>query len=98
MKYLLGTDTCIHVFRGKRPVIERMEQVAGDDLAISSITYYELVYGAKRCAREREEIRKIQSFAQHIHQLVFGRKPLCRQRGLGGHSRSAGPELERWTH
>ena len=72
MKYLLDTDTCIHVFRGKRSVIERMEQVAGDDLAISSITYYELVYGAKRCASEREEIRKIQSFAQHIHQLVFG--------------------------
>ena len=72
MKYLLDTDTCIHVFRGKRSVIERMEQVAGDDLAISSITYYELVYGAKRCAREREELRKIQSFAKHIHQLVFG--------------------------
>ena len=72
MKYLLDTDTCIHVFRGKRPLIERMEQVAGDDLAISSITCYELVYGAKRCAREREELRKIQSFAQQIHQLVFG--------------------------
>lgn len=72
MKYLLDTDTCIQVFRGESSVIERMRQVSGDDLAISSITYYELAYGAKRCVKEQEEFRKIQIFSQQIHQLAFG--------------------------
>ena len=82
MKYLLDTETCIHVFRGKSSVIERMEQVSGDDLAISCITYYELVYGAKRCAREREELRKIQAFVQHIHQLAFGPQTALHAAGI----------------
>jgi tRNA(fMet)-specific endonuclease VapC len=82
MKYLLDTDTCIHVFRGKSSVVERMEQVSGDDLAISSITYYELAYGAKRCARKREELRKVQTFVQHIHQLVFGPQTALQAAGV----------------
>jgi len=82
MKYLLDTDTCIHVFRGNSAVIERMKQVSGDDLAISSITFYELVYGAKRCAREREELRKIQVFTQHIHQLAFGPQTALHAAGI----------------
>jgi len=82
MKYLLDTDTCVHVFRGKSSVIERVEQVSGDDLAISSITYYELLYDAKRCAREREVFRKIQAFVQHIHQLAFGPQTALQAAGI----------------
>ena len=82
MKYLLDTDTCIHVFRGKSSVIERIEQVSAEDLAISPITYYELLYGAKRCAREREELRKIQTFVQHIHQLALGPQTALQAAGI----------------
>jgi len=73
MKYLLDTDTCIHVFKGNERVIERIEQVSGDELAVSAITCYELIYGVKRCARERQakELRKVETFLRHIHTLPF---------------------------
>ena len=62
------------MFRGRPAVIKRIETVAADDLAISSITYYELIYGVKLCARERQaaEFRKVETFIRHIHMLPFG--------------------------
>ena len=74
MNYLLDTDTCIHVLRGHPSVLERIESIAPEDMAISSITRYELLYGVKRCARERQtaELRKVETFIRHIHLLPFG--------------------------
>lgn len=74
MKYLLDTDICIHVFRGKPDVIGKIQAVAADELAVSSITYYELLYGVRLCVQQRQsaELRKVESFIRHIHQLPFG--------------------------
>jgi len=74
VKYLLDTDTCIHVLRGNPGVVSRVSTIAADDLAVSSITYYELLYGVKRCAleRQRAELRKVDTFIGHLHQLPFG--------------------------
>jgi tRNA(fMet)-specific endonuclease VapC len=74
VNYLLDTDTCIHVFRGVPGVIARIEAEAGDDLAISSVTYYELLYGVRRCAKDRREVelRKVEAFVKQIHVIPFG--------------------------
>jgi tRNA(fMet)-specific endonuclease VapC len=74
VKYLLDTDTCIHVFRGLPSVIARMQTEAGDDLAISSVTYYELLYGVRRCVKSRQEaeLRKVEAFVKQIHMIPFG--------------------------
>ena len=82
MKYLLDTDTCIQVFRGRPSVIDQLEQCSGDDLAISSITYYELAYGAKRCSREDEELSKIKAFVNRVHQLTFGPETAMQAAGI----------------
>lgn len=47
MKYLLDTNICIHFFRGKFNLIDRLESVGLENCAISEITLAELVFGAE---------------------------------------------------
>ena len=51
MKYLLDTNVCIQVMRGKHPALaNRLKAHPADDLAISSITLSELRHGAEKSA------------------------------------------------
>ena len=50
--YLLDTDVCVWVFRGRQPLISRVSAHAPDDLAIASMTEAELWYGARKGGRE----------------------------------------------
>jgi len=48
MKYLLDTNICIHLFRGKFNLIEKFQQLhIIEDCAISEITLAELIFGAE---------------------------------------------------
>lgn len=47
MIYLLDTNICIHFFRGKFGVTERIEAAKAKNCAISEITLAELVFGAE---------------------------------------------------
>lgn len=73
MKYLLDTDTCIALLRGHQPAVERAEAVSPDELGVSSITRYELRYGALRCSGKRrsKESRKVTLFLDLLHELPF---------------------------
>ncbi len=47
--WLLDTDTCSYILRDRPPqVLERLDKVARDDVALSSIVCAELRYGAAR--------------------------------------------------
>lgn len=76
MKFLLDTDTCIHILRGKPAYIAQAQQVTPDDLAVSSITRYELLYGAWRCESKRRitERSKVEKFLDAIHEIPFSRE------------------------
>jgi tRNA(fMet)-specific endonuclease VapC len=51
MKYLLDTNVCIQVMRGKHPTIAaRLHDCAVAELAISAITLSELRHGAEKSA------------------------------------------------
>lgn len=73
MKYLLDTDTCIDVLRGQAVAVKQVSQHAPDDLAISSITRYELLYGVERCApsRRKRERKKVEHFLGLLHEIAF---------------------------
>ena len=47
MKYLLDTNICIYLFRGKYEIDRRIELVGEENCSISEITLAELVYGAE---------------------------------------------------
>ncbi len=48
MKYLLDSNICIHFFRGKYGIIDKLELVGLENCAISEITFAELASFGKR--------------------------------------------------
>ncbi len=73
MQYLLDTDTCIAILRGHESAIEAIQEISPDQIAISSITRYELAYGALRLGAKRQkiELAKVEKFLGHLHELPF---------------------------
>ena len=73
MTYLLDTDTCIAILRSEKKVVTKIQSVAPSEIAFSSVTRYELHFGALRCAanRRKEELMKIKTFLNQINELPF---------------------------
>lgn len=73
MTHLLDTDTCIALLRGVPGVLEIAARHVPDDLALSSITRYELLSGAARCLEARREIEtaKVNRFLETLHEIPF---------------------------
>jgi tRNA(fMet)-specific endonuclease VapC len=63
MQYLLDTNICIYVTK-QRPasVIERFRQLSFRDLAVSTITVYELAYGAAKSRKSTEALAAMRDF------------------------------------
>ncbi len=73
MKHLLDTDTCIDLLRGREATVRHTAEHSPADLAVSSITRYELLYGVERCPpgwRKRES-GKVRLLLEHIRILPF---------------------------
>mgnify|MGYP000368523691 FL=1 len=66
MKYLLDTNICIHLFRGKYNLIEKFEEINLDDCAISEITLAELIFGAENSPNPKKNYKIIDSFSEQI--------------------------------
>lgn len=65
-KYLLDSNICIHLLRGKKDVYERLLQVEWKNCCISEITVIELLYGAE-CSNAPDENRKeVMSFCADL--------------------------------
>jgi tRNA(fMet)-specific endonuclease VapC len=75
MEYILDTDTCIAVLRGQTSTIKAIEALRPNQIAISSITRYELTYGAFRLGSKRQitELSKIERFLDLLHELPFSK-------------------------
>lgn len=68
MEYLLDTNICIHFFRGKFGVIDKLNSVRLRNCAISEITLAELVYGAENSDNPEKNYGIIEKF---INQLTI---------------------------
>lgn len=63
-KYLLDSNICIHLLRGRKDVYEQLLQVEWKNCCISEITVIELLYGAE-CSNAPDENREeVLSFAR----------------------------------
>lgn len=54
MKYLFDTNICIHFFRGKFNLIDKIESIGIQKCAISEITLAELVFGAENSENPKD--------------------------------------------
>ena len=66
MRYLLDTNICIHFFRGKFNLIDRLEDIGFENCAISEITLAELVYGAENSINPEKNHQLINAFTKQI--------------------------------
>lgn len=62
MKYLLDSNICIHFFRGKFHIIEKLNEVGIENCAISEITLAELVFGAEKSDNPKKNHKLIEKF------------------------------------
>ena len=54
MKYLLDTNICIHFFKGKFDLIDKLTKIGIENCAISEITLAELIFGAENSANPKK--------------------------------------------
>lgn len=66
MNYLLDTNICIHFFRGKYNLLEKLEKVGVENCAISEITLAELVFGAEKSQDPTKNHKLIDEFIDNV--------------------------------
>jgi tRNA(fMet)-specific endonuclease VapC len=77
MKYLLDSNICIHFFRGKFNVFEKLNEVGIENCAISEITLAELVFGAEKSSNPKKNHKLIEKFISQLTILpIFDAIPL----------------------
>ena len=72
IKLMLDTNICIFIINEKPPmVLERFKQYKFDEIAISSIVYSELVYGAYKSKRVNQNISALAGFVAPLSIVEF---------------------------
>lgn len=90
MKYLLDTNICIHLFRGKFNLIEKFQEINLNDCAISEITFAELIFGAENSPNPKKNYKIIDKFSKQIKILpifnsiqIYGKEKVrLRKKGI----------------
>jgi tRNA(fMet)-specific endonuclease VapC len=60
-RYLLDTDTCIYIRRNRPPhIVARFDKIDPGDVAISVVTYGELIYGAAKSVDPQRAMTELQ--------------------------------------
>jgi tRNA(fMet)-specific endonuclease VapC len=70
-RVMLDTNVCIRVIRNRPSVVAARFQSLVDDLAISTLVWHELLYGAEKSDRPAYHIEKAEDFATRLTVLDF---------------------------
>ena len=73
MGYLLDSDACIAVLRGRAGVLTKLAAITPDSCAISSISVYELFIGVAKCRQPERERAKIEALLGSLQVIEFDR-------------------------
>jgi tRNA(fMet)-specific endonuclease VapC len=72
LRYLLDTNVCADYLNGRFPrVIEQLQRVRPEDVAVSAIAVAELRFGAAKSARPAENQRRLDEFLEEVSALDF---------------------------
>ena len=73
LKYLLDTDICIYTIKNKPQSVRDAFNRHHGQMAISSVTLMELIYGAEKSARPIQNLDVVEGFAARMETLPFDR-------------------------
>ena len=71
LRYMLDTNLCIRVLRDRPPELRERFNSEAESLCISTIVFYELLYGAEKSARPEHNRREVEQFAARLELLAF---------------------------
>jgi len=72
MKYLLDTNTCIHLLNADdEAVTRRYSACQPADIVLCGVVKAELLYGARRSARVEFNLKRLEYFAAPLQSLPF---------------------------
>lgn len=73
MRYLLDTNICVYALKRREVVIDRLQALSPDDIAISVITLAELWFGARKSVRPESTRRSVDAFLRPFEVVPFDR-------------------------
>lgn len=90
MKYLLDTNICIHFFKGKYDLIDKLLEIGIENCAISEITLAELIFGAENSSNPKKNHELIEKLIEQTTILpifnaiyIYGKqKAILRKKGI----------------
>ena len=72
IKYLLDTNIVIYTIKNKPEQVRERFNAHDGQMAISSITLMELLYGAEKSTNPERNLKVVESFASRLEVLDFG--------------------------
>jgi len=66
MHYLLDTNVCIYYLKGQYELNDKIRKIGFDNVAISEITFAELIFGAEKSQQKEKNIKVVEDFAERI--------------------------------
>lgn len=77
-RFVLDTDVVVDVLRGRQEVIARLAAVSPDDVAVTTMTLAELLYGAAVSSNSERNAQEIERFVSRLRVLSFSREAAMR--------------------
>ena len=72
MNYMLDTNICIYLIKKQpREVIEKFQGIAPGEIAISSVTVAEMMYGVAKSQHQEKNSSALQSFLAPLEMVDF---------------------------
>ncbi|KAA5422438.1 MULTISPECIES: type II toxin-antitoxin system VapC family toxin [Bacteroides] len=71
-KYLLDSNICVYILRGRKGMREQLQKVGWDNCCISEMTVAELLYGAECSSKIEENKKEVLSFCADIEIIPIG--------------------------
>jgi tRNA(fMet)-specific endonuclease VapC len=68
---LLDADTCIHFMKGRAGVVENFSRFRPGTVFLSSISYHELLYGARHSGAVQKHLEVVAAFIAPLQVLPF---------------------------
>ena len=72
IKYLLDTNICIFTIKSKPPEIREQFRRHHGQMAISTVTLMELIYGAEKSQAPERNLTEIEGFSARLEVLEYG--------------------------
>lgn len=94
MIYLLDTNVCIRYLNGRAPnIVNKLNQLKPEDVAVCSIVKTELFYGAYRTRNIERSLRVQQIFLQPFQSLPFDDRAAMLAGEIRAHLAAAGTPI-----